>query len=66
MIVNKVYRASKDVIAPFGVEIKKDEELHIVTDVVYCKGYPLPFEMQSSFYTWLINSKDFKDDTRKF
>jgi hypothetical protein len=66
MIVNKVYRALKDIIGPFNVEIKKNDELHIVTDVIYYNGYPLPFEMQLTFYSWLVNNEEFIDDTRNF
>lgn len=66
MIVNKIFRALKDVTGPFDIKLKKGDELHIVTDVVYCQGFPLPFEMQTKVYEWLINNNDFKDDTRPF
>ncbi len=66
MINNKVYRALKDIIGPFGIEIKKDSELHIVVDVIYWNGFPIPFEMQTVFYDWLINNPNFIDDTRSF
>lgn len=66
MVVNKIFRALKDITGPFDIKIKKDDELHIVTDVVYCNGFPLPFEMQTTIYNWLINNKDFKNDTRRF
>jgi hypothetical protein len=66
MIQNKVYRALKNITAPFEIIIKKDEELHVVSDVIYWNGYPLPFDMQEKIYSWLVNNEDFRDDTRQF
>jgi hypothetical protein len=66
MISNKVYRAKNETPAPFGVVIKKDDELHIVQDVVYFNGFPLPPEMQNQFYNWLVTNNNFYDDTRDF
>ena len=67
MIVNKVYRLLKDTTAPFDIQLKDNAELHIVQDVVYMNGFPLPFEMQTILYNWIINNPTlFRDDTRKF
>lgn len=66
MITNKVFRATKDVVAPFEIKIKKGDELEVVNDVVYMGGYPLPPNLQQKIYDWLVISPDFKDDTRKF
>jgi hypothetical protein len=66
MIDDKVYKAKKDLTGPFNITIKKNDELHIVRDIVYVNGYPLPFDMQTTIYDWLKNNENFEDDTRVF
>lgn len=67
MIHNKVFRSKGETTLPFSITLKKDDELHIVEDVVYCNGFPLPFEMQGTIYQWLLKNGDkFIDDTRTF
>jgi len=49
------------------MNFKGGEEFHIVTDVVYMQGHPLPPEMQNMFYEWITkNPTLFIDDTRQF
>lgn len=41
---------------PQPMEFKSGEEFHIVADVVYMQGFPLPPAMQSAMYNWLVNN----------
>lgn len=66
-ISNSVYCLLNDTEGPFKIKFTKNDELHIVEDVVYFNGYPLPFEMQSTIYNWMQNTPSlFKDVTRRF
>lgn len=67
MIQNRVYRLRQPAEIEHGLNFKGGEEFHIVSDMVYMQGHPLPPELQNFIYTWIIqNPKLFIDDTRQF
>lgn len=67
MIQSKVYKLLKDSKLQTGLELKAGQELEITMDVVYMNGFPLPSEMQATFYKWITgNPTLFKDDTRNW
>ena len=48
-------------------DFKDGQEFHIVADVVYMGGFPLPGGMQKPFIGWVLNNKNlFVEDTRHF
>ena len=52
---------------PQDMEFQSGEEFHIVADVVYMRGFPLPAPMQKPVFDWILgNEKKFVDDTRLF
>ena len=52
---------------PQDMEFKSGEEFHIVADVVYMRGFPLPAGMQTPVKNWILkNEVKFIDDTRIF
>lgn len=67
MIKDKVFKLKEDAIAPFNIELKKNQEISVVIDVVYLNGYMLQKEMQSKFYDWIVNNPNlFTDETRNW
>ena len=71
-IENRVYRLKhgKKTIVP-GIKEEFDfqngQEFHIVADVIYMGGFPLPPNMQKTFIEWVLNNKQlFIEDTRHF
>lgn len=67
MILNRVYRLKQKQQLDHGLEFPMGEEFHIVSDVVYMQGHPLPPELQNYMYEWITNNpKLFVDDTRQF
>jgi hypothetical protein len=43
------------------------QEFHIVADVLYMGGFPIPPTMQTPFMEWVLNNKNlFVEDTRNF
>ncbi len=58
MITNKILVLKKDGKLKNGLEFKKGTEFHIVMDVVYMQGFPLPQGLQATLMSWLINNKD--------
>jgi hypothetical protein len=57
MISNKILVLKKDSKLKNGLEFKKGTELHIVMDVVYMQGFPLPQGLQATIMSWLDNNK---------
>lgn len=52
---------------PQPMEFKSGDEFHIVGDVVYMKGFPLPPAMQPILFNWIdSNIHKFVNDTRQF
>ena len=48
-------------------DFKNGQEFHIVADVVYMGGFPLPPGMQKPFIDWILKNKNlFVGDTRHF
>lgn len=67
MITNKVFRLNKPHTLMKDMSFNGGEEFHIVTDVVYMQGHPLPPEMQNMFYEWITKNPNlFTEDTRRF
>jgi hypothetical protein len=69
---NKVFRLIKPIDlsltgVPEVMKFKKGEEFHIVMDVLYMNGFPLPTMFQAPLINWIVsNPKLFVDDTRNF
>ena len=67
MIVAKVVKLTEDAKPRKDFEFKKGQEFEIVMDVVYMNGFPIPRELQGTFYNWITkNPKLFEDDTRQW
>jgi len=70
-ITNRVFRLKhkKEIEAPTGdmLKFKSGEEFHIVADVLYMNGYPVPAGLQTFLINWIMNNKIlFVEDTRIF
>jgi len=65
MITNKILVLKKDAKLPNGLEFKKTTEFHIVMDVVYMSGFPLPQALQSTIINWLENNKDLVKEIKR-
>jgi hypothetical protein len=68
-IVDRVFRLKNnfDLKIPNGdtINLKGGSELHIVTDVLYMNGYPLPIGLQDYMINWIINNPNlFINDNR--
>ena len=69
---NKVWRLKfAESIQPKGfpqpLNFRDGEEFHIVHDVLYMQGHPVPAEMQRPIVEWIEkNPTKFVDDTRIF
>jgi hypothetical protein len=70
--VNRVFRLVKPMEVSFKgipepLKFKLGEEFHIVADVLYMNGFPLPAMFQNPIINWIeSNPKLFVDDTRQF
>ena len=70
--VNKVFRLRKPMTLTVpGVNdpmnFKMGEEFHIVMDVLYMNGFPIPAPLQGPIIRWIeTNPMLFVDDTRNF
>jgi len=70
--INKVFRLKRG--GKFNIPGLRDElefingqEFHIVLDVLYMNGFPLPMAMQTPIINWIFNNKFlFVEDTRNF
>ena len=56
MIANKILVLKQDSKLQNGLEFKAGTEFHIVMDVVYMEGFPLPMGVQSTIINWLSNN----------
>lgn len=71
-IVNKVYRLRnyREVKLPgYNDKLKfpGGQEFHIVNDVLYIGGHPVPTEMQAKIIKWILDNPNlFIGDTRNF
>tara|TARA_R110000772_G_scaffold17946_3_gene49995 strand:+ start:144112 stop:144333 length:222 start_codon:yes stop_codon:yes gene_type:complete len=71
-VVNKVLRLKhkQDLHLPNyndTIHLHDGESFHIVNDVVYMGGYPVPGPMQKPMYDWLNDNPTlFVEDTRNF
>lgn len=62
MISNKILLLKKEAKLKNGLEFPAATEFHIVMDVVYMKGFPLPQSLQATMMTWLNdNPRLFKE-----
>lgn len=49
------------------VEFINGQEFHIVADLLYMNGFPVPGPMQGPIINWIVNNKIlFVEDTRNF
>ena len=65
MINGKVYKLKQTTEVVKGITLQAGMELEIVMNVVYMGGYPIPPELQQTFFNWITNNPQlFKDDTR--
>jgi len=58
MNTNKILVLKNDAKLPNGLEFKSATEFHIVMDVVYMKGFPLPQGLQATIIHWLEDNKN--------
>lgn len=59
-IVDSVYRLKNDYELKFPnmdiISLKGGQEFHIVADVLYMSGYPLPAGLQTLMIDWIANN----------
>jgi len=68
MIKDGVYILKQDASPIKDANLEKGKELEVVGNVIYIDGFPLPFNMQGVFNTWMKKGlKDglFINDTRR-
>ena len=70
-VINKVYRlkhGKKHNVPGIGdLDFIDGEEFHIVSDMLYMRGYPLPGNMQQPLIKWINDNPSlFVYDTRNF
>lgn len=57
MIDNIIYRVTKDVAGPTGINFKEGQEIQFVRGMVYMGGHPLAKEYQTDVANWVENNK---------
>jgi hypothetical protein len=69
-IVDCVFRLKKDFLFNLSVQpinLVSGQEFHIVQDVLYMNGYPVPMDMQHLMIDWVLNNKElFTTDNRNW
>lgn len=71
-IVNRVFRLKRphtltSPSLPNPLNFKGGDEFHIVADVVYMGGFPLPANLQKFITDWIMGNQHlFVEDTRHF
>jgi len=59
-IVDSVYRLKNDYELKFpnmdNISLKGGQEFHIVVDMLYMGGYPLPAGLQNLMIDWIMNN----------
>ena len=59
-VVDSVYRLKNDYELKFpnmdNISLKGGQEFHIVADVLYMGGYPLPAGLQTPIIDWIMNN----------
>lgn len=58
MIANKILVTKEESKLPNGLEFKTGTEFHIVMDVVYMQGFPLPQNLQATILSWMDSNPD--------
>ena len=58
MISNKIMLLKDDANPTSKLAFKKGMEFHIVMDVVYMQGFPLPPSLQGTMYSWLEDNPE--------
>lgn len=56
MIVNKILLLKNGAKLKNGLEFAAGTEFHIVMDVVYMQGFPLPQNIQPTIMSWINNN----------
>jgi hypothetical protein len=66
-ITQKIVKLKKDVTIQTGMDFTAGTEFEIVADVVYMQGFPIPPNLQTTIYNWIVdNPKLFSEDHRRF
>lgn len=59
-VVDSVYRLKNDYTLKFpnmdDISLNGGQEFHIVADVLYMGGYPLPAGLQTAMIDWIMNN----------
>lgn len=62
MISNKILVLRENASIDKELSFDAGTEFHIVADVVYMQGFPVPPALQTKFYSWIVdNPKLFKE-----
>ena len=65
MITNRVYRLKQAAEVAQGMPLKANQEIEIVTDVVYINGNMVPPNLQGLFYSFIIDNPSLFEDVTK-
>lgn len=67
MIKNGIYVLREDTVVQGDLQFKKNQEIEVVSEVLYMGGYMLPPDYQQPIKTWMQNNlSKFKIDNRNF
>jgi hypothetical protein len=56
MISNKILLLKQEATLKNGLKFPARTEFHIVMDVVYMQGFPLPANLQATLYNWIAEN----------
>lgn len=66
MILNKVFKVKVDCnIASINLNLKKEQEIEVVTDVVYMNGFPIQTQLQAPILEWINQNENLLIDVTK-
>lgn len=65
MIIEKVFKLTKNVEVARNMPLQAGQEIEVVMDVVYMNGYPLPPELQPLFLRFVNENQSILEDVTK-
>lgn len=65
MIIEKVYRLTKNVEVARNMLLQAGQEIEVVMDVVYVNGFPLQPELQPLFLRFVNENQNILEDVTK-
>jgi len=57
MTANRIFLLKRDHTLKNGLSFKSGVEFHIVMDVVYMSGFPVPSNVQQQLLSWILDNQ---------